>query len=198
MERKKKFILALILIMTTMVIYATFNAISIWVYAKESETQKADVAIVLGAAVYGEEVSPVFRERINHSVWLYNNGFIDKIIMTGGYSEGNELSDSYIAKSYAVSCGVDENDIFIEELSAITQENLKYAKEIMIDQGFETALIVSDPLHMKRAMLLAKDAGIDCSSSPTTTSRYISLKSKLKFLCREVFYYTGYKIVAGF
>ena len=68
----------------------------------------------------------------------------------------------------------------------------------MIDQGFETALIVSDPLHMKRAMLLAKDAGIDCSSSPTTTSRYISLKSKLKFLCREVFYYTGYKIVAGF
>ena len=80
MERKKKFILALILIVIIMVIYVTFNAISIWAYAKESETQKADVAIVLGAAVYGEEVSPVFRERINHSVWLYNNGFIDKIL----------------------------------------------------------------------------------------------------------------------
>ncbi|WP_199873081.1 hypothetical protein [Inediibacterium massiliense] len=31
-------------------------------------------------------------------------------------------------------------------------------------------------------------------SSPTPTSKYISLKSKLLFLGREVFYYIGYKI----
>lgn len=194
MERKKKLILTLILAFITIIIYVTFNAISIWNYAKESETQKADVAIVLGAAVYGEDVSPVFRERINHSVWLYENGFVDTIIMTGGYSEGNTLSDSYIAKQYAISCGVDESDILIEELSAITQENLKYAKEIMEENGLETALLVSDPLHMKRAMLLAEDAGIECNSSPTTTSRYVSVKSKTKMLCREVFFYVGYKI----
>lgn len=194
MERKKKIILTLILVVITIIIYVIFNAISICNYARESETQESDVAIVLGAAVYGEDVSPVFRERINHSVWLYENGFVDKIIMTGGYSKGNTLSDSYIAKQYAISCGVDERDILIEELSTITQENLKYAKEIMEENGFETALLVSDPLHMKRAMLLAEDAGIECKSSPTTTSRYVSVKSKTKMLCREVFFYVGYKI----
>ena len=47
---------------------------------------------------------------------------------------------------------------------------------------------------MKRAMLLAKDAGIGAYSSPTPTSRYRSLKTKAKFLAREVFYYIGYQV----
>ena len=57
----------------------------------------------------------------------------------------------------------------------------------------ETAIIVSDPLHMKRAMLLAEDAGITAYSSPTPTTRYISMRTKIPFLARETFYYIGYQ-----
>ena len=57
----------------------------------------------------------------------------------------------------------------------------------------ETAVIVSDPLHMKRAMLLAEDAGITAYSSPTPTTRYISMRTKIPFLARETFYYIGYQ-----
>ena len=57
----------------------------------------------------------------------------------------------------------------------------------------ETAVIVSDPLHMKRAMLLAEDAGIKAYSSPTPTTRYISMRTKIPFLARETFYYIGYQ-----
>lgn len=191
MKNRFKIILSLLFVL---IIYITVNAISIRNYSKADEKQSADVAIVLGAGVANDEVSPVFRERINHGIWLYENGYARKIIMTGGYGEGNEKSDAFVAKCYAQSQGVPEEDILIEEESTITQENLENSKKIMSENQYSTAIVVSDPLHMKRAMLMASDYGIKAYSSPTPTSMYRSTANKLKFLAREVFFYVGYKI----
>lgn len=190
---KKRYLLFVTLFI--FLLYFVCNAISIWNYAKIDETCKADVAIVLGAAASDVEVSPVFRERINQSIRLYQSGYVKKIIITGGYGEGNMHSDAYMGALDAKEQGIPEEDIFIEEQSTITQENLENAKVIMENNDFDSALIVSDPLHMKRAMRLAKDAGILAYSSPTTTSMYQGMGVKLKFLAREVFFYVGYKIV---
>ena len=92
-----------------------------------------------------------------------------------------------------LSCGVPKEDILPEEQSLITQENLENAKELMDQQDYKKAVIVSDPLHMKRAMVLAEDAGIEAFSSPTPTTMYHSLKTKIPFLARELFYYIGYQ-----
>ena len=66
------------------------------------------------------------------------------------------------------------------------------------ENDLETAIIVSDPLHMKRAMLMAKDYDIKAYSSPTSTTRYKSLKTKIPFLMREEFFYLGYCITRIF
>lgn len=174
-------------------VYIMANTISICVFSQKDQTCNADVAIILGAATQNNEVSPVYRERINQGIRLYQEGDVKKIIVTGGTGEGNNKSDAYIAKQYVVSKGIPEADILTEETSTITQENLEYSKVIMDANNYETALIVSDPLHMKRAMLLAEDAGIIAYSSPTTTTKYESLKTKIPFLAREVFFYVGYK-----
>lgn len=131
--------------------------------------------------------------RACESWYLYNNGYAKKIIVTGGLGDGNEISDASAAKQYAISQGVPEEDILMEDTSTITQENLENSKVLMIENGYSNAIVVSDPLHMKRAVLLAKDAGIVAYSSPTPTTRYVSLKTQLPFLAREVFYYVGYK-----
>lgn len=190
--KKRYYVLAVLFVIF---LYIICNAISIWNYAKMDETRTADVAIILGAAAYDDGVSPVFQERINHGIWLYQNGYVQKIIITGGYGEGNQYSDAYIGYLYATKQGIPGEDILLEEQSTITEENLDNAKVIMDNNGFTSALIVSDPLHMKRAMLLAKDAGIEGYSSPTTTSMYKSMGVKIQFLFREVFFYVGYKIV---
>lgn len=57
-----------------------------------------------------------------------------------------------------------------------------------------TVIIVSDPLHMKRAMLMAKNYGLNAYSSPTPSTKYTTMKSKTLFLAREVFFYIAYKI----
>lgn len=76
----------------------------------------------------------------------------------------------------------------MEEQSRITQENMYYASLLMEEHGLKDALIVSDPLHMKRAMRMASDYGIRAYTCPTPTTRFVSLKTKLPFLAREVFF----------
>ena len=182
-----------------LVILIAFSAaISIVQYSKVDEKTCCDVAIVLGAATTNGEVSPVYRERINHGIWLYENGYVDYLILTGGIGEGNKKSDASTAKDYAISKSIPEEAILIEESSTITEENLKYAKAIMDEYSLDTAIIVSDPLHMKRAMLMAKDFGISAFTSPTPTTMYQSSKTQFPFLAREVFFYIGYWFVRWF
>ncbi|SFN94339.1 DUF218 domain-containing protein [Paenimyroides ummariense] len=125
---------------------------------------------------------------------MYKDGYIKKIIFTGGKADGKRFSESYVAKQYAERLGVNSKHIFIEEKSKITQENLKFAKEIMIENNFSKALLISDPLHMKRAVLIAKDFNISAHTSPTKTSQCKSTNKKLTFLMRESFFYITYQI----
>ena len=196
--KKKTFRLISLFLVLSILFYLIFTAISIVSYGKTDGKANSDVAIVLGAGTSNGEVSPVYCERINHGIWLYENDYVDYLILTGGIGEGNNASDAYIAKQYALSKSVPEQAIFIEEKSTITEENLENAKAIMDENSFDTAIIVSDPLHMKRAMLMAGDYGIDACSSPTPTTMYRSFKTKIPFLAREEFFYIGYSIVTVF
>ena len=154
---KKLTILIPLLIVFLLILGAIITAVSIAQYGKLDEKADCDAAIVLGVATSDGEVSPVYRERIHHGIWLYENGYVDCLIVTGGVGNGNETSDAYVAKQYAIFKGIPEEAIFIEEQSTITEENLENAKAIMAENSLDTAIIVSDPLHMKRAMTMAKD-----------------------------------------
>lgn len=156
-------------------------------------TDKADVAIVLGAAVNADKPSPVFKERINHAINLYQEGNIQKIIFTGGLGEGEIDAESIVAKKYAMTLGVPETDILTEIESHTTRDNLLQAQKLLITTGLTSVLIVSDPLHSKRAMLIAKDIGlVEAKSSASPTSLYKSLKTRIPFLIREIYFYHHY------
>ncbi|SOC13326.1 uncharacterized SAM-binding protein YcdF [Ureibacillus xyleni] len=181
-----------LLIVGFFLIYISYSAASIWTFGNKVQRVKTDAAIVLGAAVWGDEPSPVFRERINHAIWLYENDYVEKIIFTGGKAQGNQLAESEVARDYAIANNVLTEDIFIETKSKITEENLNYAYDFAIEEDLETFTIVSDPLHMKRAIFMAETIGMDAYSSPSQSSVYKTMNSKIPFLLREVFFYNGY------
>lgn len=171
---------------------AILTAGSIYTFSHKDGTRHADCAIVLGAGVTNQTPSLVFRERLNHAISVYRQGYVGIILLTGGKSPGNFLSDAEIARRYIVSQGIPDEIILLEEKSNVTRENLSYAKEIMDSHHLRTALIISDPLHMKRAITMAKDNDIDAFSSPTPTSQIKSTFARTRFLLRESFYYIGY------
>ena len=186
------------LLLAAVTIYSLLCAVSIVRYARRDEAAPADCIIVLGAGTNGKSPNAVFRERLHHAVTLYEAGYSEVILLTGGYSPGNEHSDAWIAGQYLMELGIPKDAILLEEKSTITQENLQYAKEIMDSQEYSTAIIVSDPLHMKRSMRMAKDYEIEAYSSPTPTTRYQTWRTKLPFLARETFFYVGYQIYKSF
>jgi len=176
----------------SLVLFTSFSAFSIWTYAAENETTHADAAIVLGTKVIDGEPSPALRERIRHAVSLYEEGFVEKLIFTGGKTEGSDVAESEVSRDYAMQLNVPEEAILIETESMVTEENFLYAHEIADEYGMDDFLVVSDPLHMKRALLMAKLAGIEAHSSPTATSIFNDIKSKLPFFARETVCYVGY------
>ncbi|WP_058912222.1 YdcF family protein [Entomohabitans teleogrylli] len=168
------------------------NACAIYRYGQQDETRPADCAIVPGAGVNGNIPSPVFQGRLDHAVRLYRAGYVPRLILTGGYSPGQAVSDAQVARRYVLAQGVPAQAILIEQRSRITRENLHYARQLMQAQRLNSALIVSDPLHMKRTMLIAADSGIRAFSSPTPDTRYRSRAARARFLARESFFYSGY------
>lgn len=167
-------------------------AASIWRYGDRDDATKSDCIIVLGAALEGGEPSPVFAERIRHGIDLYETSYAPKIIFTGGYGEVQEFSESGVGMIVATQRGIPKDDIYIEEKSRTTQQNIFEALALMKAHNLKSAIIVSDPLHMKRAMMMADDLGIQAVSSPTPSTRYRSLRTKLGFLVRELYFVHHY------
>ena len=174
------------------VLAAGLLAWRIYSFGNTSSNERADAAVVLGAAVWTTNVSPVFRERINHAINLYRAGRVRKLIFTGGQGNPGEPTESAAARDYALQSGIPASDILIEEKSHTTYENIIYAKQIADKHGIKKVLIVSDPLHMKRAMAMATDAGLAAEPSPTPSTRYQGVKSQLGLLAHETYYYIGY------
>ncbi|UFJ41249.1 YdcF family protein [Brevibacillus humidisoli] len=178
--------------------FVGYAAVDILSFRTKNQLVKTDAAIVLGAAVWGDQPSPVFKERINHAIWLYRNGYVHHLIFTGSRADPSQPAESEAARTYAISHQVSPADILIETKSRTTEENLQYAYAIATENGLHTFTIVSDPLHMKRSITIAEQVGMEVYASPTPTSAYKSLRTQLPFFLRELFFYTGYLLTLPF
>lgn len=183
-------LLKISLIMT--VVYLSFLAKDIYTFSLLNNVTQADAAVVMGATVFRNRPSPVFRERINHAINLYRQGTVQYLIFTGGLAGNDELAESEAAREYAIAQGIPLEHIYIETESYNSCLNLIEARRIMKENDIDRVLIVSDPLHMRRTMWLAENLGLNASSSPTPTSRYQSFDRKAVFLVREVYSYGAY------
>jgi uncharacterized SAM-binding protein YcdF (DUF218 family) len=192
--KKRWLALTLLGLISMFFIVIGYSALSIYLYGSNTSKVPADAAIVLGAAAWGDKPSPVFRERINHGINLYKRNDIQQLIFTGGQGESSEPAEAIVAKRYAIAQGVDAADILTETQSRTTRQNLYYASQVATTHQLRRILIISDPLHMKRSVLMARDLGMDAYPSPTPTTRYRSFKSQMSFLARETYFYFVYQL----
>ena len=189
----KRITRALTIVFVAVILAISLIALRIYSYGTTASDLPADAAIVLGAAVWGDDVSPVFKERINHALDLRRSGKVRRIILTGGQGNRIEPTEAAAARQYAIAQGISAADILLEEKSHTTYENLLFARDVAVARGLRRVLIVSDPLHMKRAVTMAIDLGLDAYPSPTPTTRYQSKAAQVGLLAHETYYY-GYLI----
>lgn len=182
-----------------LVLLQLWCAWQVHVYAQPPKTlpAHADAAVVLGAAAWGSNPSPVLRERINHALTLYQSGTVDKLIFTGGTPKEGFMTEAAVARRFAMKQGVSEHDIFFESRSRDTFQNLANTRLLMRKNHLHSVIIVSDPYHMARAMAMAEYFDIRATPSPTPTSRYLqaSGKTRWKFFVEESYSLFAYRIL---
>ncbi len=180
------------LLVTLRLVYVA--AVILWV-GQHDRAVPSDAIIVLGAAAYHHRPSPVLAARIDHALALYEQGVAQTLIFTGGFGDGAPVSEARAAMDYAVEHGVPDAHILIEERSRTTLQNLEEARALMRAAELETAVVVSDPLHLRRALIIAEDLGIEAVASPTPTSRFRTWRTQLPFLAREVYFVHHYQLI---
>lgn len=185
-------------IVAILIAFYCINLITVYTYSKQFYNTKADVALVLGAGSHNGELSPVFKERVNHAINLFKTDSVKYILLTGGFGQGETISDSKAAKNYCINNGVRAEHVLIEEKSEYTYYNIVFAKQIMDSLNLKTALLVSDPYHMKRSIGMCKMHQISVLPSPTPSTMFKTKKSKRKFLFKEAFFYTVFLIYKPF
>ncbi|TCO83785.1 DUF218 domain-containing protein [Plasticicumulans lactativorans] len=172
---------------------ALWLMLRIVVFSDNQDVEPADAAVVLGAAAWNGRPSPVFEERIKHALTLYNEGRVRVVVFTGGTGRGDNRSEAEVARAYALKRGIPATAVLTETESRSTWENLVGAKRLLDLHGLKRVLLVSDPLHMRRAMTMARDIGIDAHPSPTPTSRFIGFYTQFELLLKETYDYARYK-----
>lgn len=159
---------------------------AIAIYGRRDEARPADAIVVLGAAQYNGHPSPVLEARLDHAVDLYRRGIAKTLIMTGGQAPGDTVSEAVVGRRYAVRAGVPRSAILVETTGMTTRESMAAVGRLMHDRRLNSAVMVSDPFHMLRLKLLARQVGVKGYTSPTNTSPISKSPSQeRKFLLRE-------------
>jgi uncharacterized SAM-binding protein YcdF (DUF218 family) len=145
--------------------------------ATDNETDyaaPADAIIVLGCPSYESNIvsatfSACVQARAHHAARLYQRGLADHIVPTGGLT-GPPPSEAAAVAQVMQADGVPPSAITLEEQARDTVQNVQFSRAIMRAHGWRTAILVTEPHHIKRAALVARDAGLTIYPSPVTDS----------------------------
>lgn len=192
-------------ILTTLLIVLVFalagfvaTTVAVWRAAHKDEAsrvERADAIVVLGAAQYGGQPSPVFQGRLDHAVLLFEEGFANRIVVLGAGQPGEEFTEAEAGTQYLEEEGVPAEALISSPRGRSTWESLRGAADVMAQQGLESAFLVSDPWHNLRIRRMARDLGIEGYVSATWHSAARSQTTRLSGYTREVFAYLYYRLI---
>ena len=160
-----------------------------------SEIDRADAIVVLGAAQYDGEPSPVFAGRLDHAALLFEQGRADQVLVLGGGQPGDRFTEAEAGRAYLVQKGVPAEAIIPVPEGHTTFESLRAAAPVMREAGMNSAFLVSDPWHNARVERMAVDLGIDGHASATWHSAATSQETRSEGYVRETFAYLYYRLV---
>ncbi len=132
----------------------------------EDNPSKADAIVVLSGD-YGA--------RLEQGVELYQKGYARWLILVGGGQQGSPPA-AEVMKRQAADLGVPQARMLAVDQSTSTREDALYTRQLMLQQGLRSAILVTSPYHERRASLtFAKTfegTGISVNSYPVQDDQW--------------------------
>ena len=126
----------------------------------------ADAIVVLGAPLRPDgTLSAVGEERVRVGVELWRSGRGRLLCFSGGrapWARHEEAEATAMARS-AAALGVPETALRVESRSRDTAENGRYSAALLLPEGCRRVWLVTQPFHVRRAVLWFRRAGFEAS-----------------------------------
>lgn len=166
-------------------------------FAHADQHATADTMVVMGAAQYNGRPSPVFAARLDHAAALYRDGAARHIITVGGGQQGDAVTEGEAGRQYLAAAGIPESALVAVPAGIDTLISLRAAAAAMVERGWSSVIIVTDPWHEARCRMIARDLGLDAQVSPVTTGPATADSVELRYIEREVVGSLFYRLVGG-
>lgn len=121
--------------------------------------ENLDYIIVLGAAVYGTEPSPVLQKRLETAAAYLKRNQDTVVIVSGGQGPGEDISEAGCMETFLLEEGICKSRIIREEKSETTVENIRFSGSHIQEQEASVG-IVSSNFHIFRAVVTARSNGL--------------------------------------
>jgi vancomycin permeability regulator SanA len=116
-----------------------------------------DVAVVFGAGLWDGKPSPYLARRLDAAAELYRTGTVRVVLVTGDNSRV-AYDEPDAMRTYLTARGVPDGRIVSDYAGFDTWDSCVRARKIF---GVDRAVLVSQGFHIRRAIALCRDAGID-------------------------------------
>jgi uncharacterized SAM-binding protein YcdF (DUF218 family) len=162
----------------------------VWLAIQIKDNARAsDAVIVLGARVnYNNLLNPCLIARVQHGASLVRSGLVKFLIVSGGNDVEDGANEASAMREIALAAGISSDKIILEPKATSTFENLEFAKAILEQRKLKSVIVVTEPYHMPRAVMIARKLGLNFSSSPAPESAcWTPGKHFSRFFLREPF-----------
>ncbi|MBC3193193.1 YdcF family protein [Pseudonocardia sp. C8] len=162
------------------------TALRVWQVARVDDQRPVDAVVVLGAAQYNGQPSAVLAARLKHAEQLWRDGIAPRIVTVGGGQTGDRYTEAEASREWLIEQGVPSTAVEAVPEGADTLRSLEAVAASAREQGWESALLVSDPWHSLRARTMARDAGLEAWTSPTRSGPIVQTReTQFRYIYRE-------------
>ena len=161
------------IIMAVIVMLAAVESVCMVKAASKTPKENA-TAVVLGCRVYGERPSLSLVERLE-AAYDYLEEYPDAVcVVAGGKGDSEDISEAEAMYRWLTQKGIDASRIYKEENSTNTDENIRFSKEIIEENGLEEHItIITSEYHTYRAGRIAEKYGLTYGAAPGKTAFWL-------------------------
>lgn len=141
------------------------------------------IGVVLGAAVWDDVPSTLFKGRIEKANELLQKHKISRIQLTGSNAPG-EISEAKAAFNYGLKLGIRHHLMVTEENTTTTTEQIKFIKKMIVNNTkYDNIIIVSDQFHLTRVLEICKF--FDVKAIGVASDYHLTTEKLLYYRLRE-------------
>lgn len=156
-----------------------------------------DAIVVLGAAQYDGDPSPVFRARLDHAAQLYRDGVASHLVTIGGGQPGDRTTEGQAGVDYLAAAGIDPSALTAVGAGSDTLASLRAAAPVLAGHGWTSVVLVTDPAHSARSALMARDLRWTVRTSPVRVGPAVRADVQTEYRLRETLGVLFYRITGG-